>query len=141
MQEKLTVFDVVDRLETQDWDKIDRFWIPADNDRGKSVIHANKKVGDYALHLVILGVGDDGCFAIKLRLVKNLSLGYVAGNFLIYKEDLEQTPEIVMSELEKVSDVLGEFERKCPKEYSEISLADLADMLGMELLPGKLDEV
>lgn len=35
MQEKLTVFDVVDRLETQDLDKIERFWIPADNDRGK----------------------------------------------------------------------------------------------------------
>lgn len=140
MQEKLTVFDVVDRLETQDWDKIEKFWIPADNNNAKSVIHANKKVGDYGLHLVILGIGGDDCFAIKLRLVKNLSLGYVAGNFLIYKEDLEQTPEIIMSNLEKVADVLGEFERKCPKEHSEISLEVLANMLGMELVPGKMDE-
>ena len=129
MQEKLTVFDVVDRLETQDWDRIDRFWIPADNNSGKSVIHANKKVGDYSLHLVILGIGGDDCFAIKLRLVKNLSLGYVAGNFLIYKEDLEQTPEIIMSNLEKVADILGEFERKCPKEGFAIGLEELANML------------
>jgi hypothetical protein len=139
VEEKLTVFDVVDRLETQDWDKIERFWIPADKDSGKSVIYANKKVGDYGLHLVILGIGEDGCFAIKLRLVKNLSFGYVAGNFLIYKEDLEQTPEIIMSNLDKVADVLGEFERKCPKEHSEISLEELANMLGMELVPGKMD--
>lgn len=130
---------MVDRLETQDWDKIDRFWIPADNDSGKSVIHANKKVGDYGLHLVILDIGGDDCFAIKLRLVKNLSLGYVAGNFLIYKEELEQTPEVIMSNLEQVAHVLSEFERKCPKGHSEIRLADLASMLGMELLPGKMD--
>lgn len=140
MEEKLTVFDVVDRLETQDWDKVEKFWIPADNNSVKSVIHANKKVGDYGLHLGILGIGGDDCFAIKLRLVKNLSLGYVAGNFLIYKEDLEQTPEIIISNLEKVTDVLGEFERKCPKEHSEISLEVLADMLGMELVPGKMGE-
>lgn len=128
MQEKLTVFDVVDRLETQPWDKIDRFWIPADNDT-TSMIYANKVIGDYELALVIFGVGDEvSGVTVKLMLSKHLSFDNTASIYLIQKE-MEQDTDMLLSEVKKANDILEVFERKCPKDGFTIGLEELANML------------
>ena len=128
MEEKLTVFDVVDRLETQDWDKVDDCWIPADNDT-TSMIYASKVIGDYELVLTIFGVGDEvSGVTVKLLLSKHLSFDNTASICLIQKE-MEQDTDMLLSEVKKANGILEVFERKCPKEGFTIELEELANML------------
>lgn len=131
MQEKLTVFDVVDRLETQDWDRVERFWIPADNDT-ESVIYANKVVGKYELVLMIIGVGEEGCITVKLMLSKHLSFDDTASSYLVHKRGLDQNTDLLRSEVDKANDTLEVFERKCPKDDIVLGLEELANLLQEE---------
>lgn len=128
MQEKLTVFNVVDRLETQDWDKVDDCWIPTDNDT-TSMIYASKVIGDFELVLTIFGVGDEvGGVTVKLMLSKHLSFDTTASICLIQKE-MGQDTDMLLSEVKKANGILEVFERKCPKEGFAIGLEELANML------------
>lgn len=129
---KLTVFDVVKRLEKQNWDRVEKFWCPTGKDSIDSVIYASKTIGDYELSLTLLGVGSDDCLIIKLMLSKNLSLEDTASILIVYKEDLEQKTEMILSELEKADEVLEIFERKCPKEPCKVELEELAEMLNVK---------
>lgn len=117
-----------DRLECKSWDKVDSFWIPADNDT-ESVIYANKVVGKYELVLMITGVGEEGCVTVKLMLSKHLSFDNTASIYLIHKKDLDQNTNLLMSEVDKANDILEVFERKCPKEGFVIGLEELANLL------------
>lgn len=123
-----TIWQVEDRLECKSWDKVDSFWIPADNDT-ESVIYANKVVGKYELVLMITGVGEEGCVTVKLMLSKHLSFDNTASIYLIHKKDLDQNTNLLMSEVDKANDILEVFERKCPKEGFVIGLEELANML------------
>ena len=124
----LTVKDVINRLEKQHWDDVNKYWVPSGGGV-ESVIYSYKVIGDYELTLSIIGVESFGCLTVRLALSKHLSFDTTASIYLIHKEDLEQTPDALFSEIEKANSILEIFERKCSKEGFTIGLEELANML------------
>lgn len=128
----IMVEDVVTRLEKQHWDVIDRNWIPVGSGV-ESIIYSSRVIGEYELLLVISGVESFGCLTVRLALSKHLSFNTTASIYLIHKEDLEQAPDALFSEIERANSVLEIFERKCPKEGFTIGLEELANLLQEEM--------
>ena len=126
------VKDVVTRLERQPWDEVNKYWIPS-GDGVESVVYSYKVIGDYELMLIIRWVESFGCLTVRLALSKHLSFDTTASIYLIHKEDLEQTPDALFSEIEKANSILEIFERKCPKEGFTIGLEELANLLQDEM--------
>lgn len=125
----IMVEDVVTRLEKQHWDEVNKYWIPA-GDGVESIIYSYKVIGDYELMLTIrVGVESFGSLTVNLTLSKFLSFDTTASIYLIRKEDLEQTQEVLFSEIEEANTILEVFERKCPKDGFTIGLEELANML------------
>ena len=124
----IMVKDVVTRLERQPWDEVNKYWIPS-GDGVESIVYSYKVIGDYELMLVIRGVESFGCLTVRLALSKHLSFDTTASIYLIHKEDLEQTPDALFSEIEKANNILEAFERKCPKDDAVVGLEELANML------------
>ena len=124
----IMVEDVLNRLEKQHWDEVNKYWIPS-GDGVESIIYSYKVIGGYELTLFIIGVDSFGCLTVRLALSKHLSFDTTASIYLIRKEDLEQVPELLFPEIEKANNILEAFERKCPKDDTVVGLEELANML------------
>ena len=66
----LTVKDVINRLEKQHWDEVNKYWIPS-GDGVESIVYSYKVIGDYELTLSIIGVESFGCLTVRLVLSKH----------------------------------------------------------------------